>query len=807
MPALKRTEAEARAQVVRAVSYDIRLDLTSDDLKFGSVSTVRFEAEAGATTFLDLAPVRVASAVLNGRDVTAGYSEGRLQLSGLQESNELVVDTVMAYSHDGEGLVRYVDPADGLVYLYAMSFLDAAPRWFACFDQPDLKAPLTLTVSCPDDWTVAGNGPPSRTAAGEWTVRQDRPLATYMATLVAGPYHSVRGEHDGIPLVLHGRASLAPELDRDAPALLAHTAQCFDELHRLFGLRYPWGEYHQAFVPNFNAGAMENPGCVTFRDQYLFRSRATHGQLVSRNNTIAHEMAHMWFGDLVTMRWWDDLWLNESFAEYLGHGVCATLGEASAWIEFAVNRKSWGYPADRRPSTHPVAGNGAADSASALDDFDGISYAKGASVLRQLAARLGDDVFLGGLRDYIASHAFGNAEFADLLAAWTAAGAEGLSEWADQWLRTADVDTLRVDGAVLRRESPPDRPAQREHAITVRSYPSGQTAPILVRADETALPLSGGSLLLPGAGDETWAKIGLADAEWNAMPARFSELDPLARAIVWNALQLAVNDAEVNPELALRILCTAMATETDDILLSHMVQSATDRLLGIYLPDAAAASERLAAACEQGLAESEADSGRQLATLRGLIAFSTDPERLERLRAGEVPDGVVLDPDLRWRLTARLCALGSLGPSDIEAELAADTSAEGAERAALCSALVPTEQAKQDAWRLVMTDADRPAVLLYATARGFWDPLQTQATEPYAQRYFAEIAETARLRSGWVVGRLAALTYPSTAVTESTLTSASRLLDRPDLHSGLRRAVVDATDDLRRAVISRSRFA
>jgi aminopeptidase N len=312
---------------------------------------------------------------------------------------------------------------------------------------------------------------------------------------------------------------------------------------------------------------------------------------------------------------------------------------------------------------------------------------------------------------------------------------------------------------------------------------------------------------LPSAGDETWAKIALDPVEWETMPGRFAELDPLARALVWNALQLAVNDAEVQPELALRILCSAMATEIDDILLSHMVDSAANRLLGVYLPDVADASGRLAAACERGLAEADAGSGRQLATLRGLIAFSTDPDRLERLRAGGVPDGVVLDPDLRWRLVAQLCALGSLGPSDIEAELAADTSAEGAERAALCAALVPTEQAKADAWRVVMTDADRPAVLLYATARGFWHPLHTGLTDPFAARYFDEIAEAAQLRSGWVVGRVSALAYPHTAVSESTLRAADELLARPDLHTGLRRAVVDATDDLRRAVSSQRRFA
>ena len=316
-----------------------------------------------------------------------------------------------------------------------------------------------------------------------------------MTTLIAGPYHSITGEHDGIPLVLHARAALAPALERDAEAMLAHTARCLDEFHDLFGVRYPWGEYHQAFVPDFNAGAMENPGCVTLRDQLVFRSRATDAELVDRDNTIAHEMAHMWFGDLVTMRWWDDLWLNESFAEYLGHRVCATLGEPRSWVSFGIERKGWGYAADRRPSTHPVAGNAATDAATALNQFDGISYAKGAAALRQLAVRLGDDVFLAGLRTHIEAHSYANAELADLVDAWRSAGASDIDDWTAQWLGTSGMDTLRMDGAVLLREPPPAYPAEREHAVTVASFGATvQEVPVLVSAATTPVDIADGRL-------------------------------------------------------------------------------------------------------------------------------------------------------------------------------------------------------------------------------------------------------------------------------------------------------------------------
>ncbi|MBN9618627.1 MAG: aminopeptidase N, partial [Actinobacteria bacterium] len=493
MSSLSRETARERAREITVTGYDVALDLTGDSARhFRSVTTIRFESATGATTFVDVAPHEIGTARLNGEPLDpAGLDRAtrRLPLRPGAGSNELVVDAVMTYSHDGEGLHRHVDPADGRTYLYAMSFLDAAPRWFACFDQPDLKAPVRLTVDCPPDWVVAGNGPARPLGPGRWEIVSAGPLATYFTTLVAGPYHALREVHDGIPLTLLARQSLAQHLDRDREELFAHTRQALDGLHELFGVRYPWGEYVQAFVPEFNAGAMENPGCVTLRDPLVFRSQVTDAERRDRAMVITHEAAHMWFGDLVTMRWWDDLWLNESFAEYLGYRVVGDRG----WVSFGARRKSWGYAADRRPSTHPVAGNGAADAASALTEFDGISYAKGASVLRQLAAHLGDDLFLAGLRAYIVGHAGGNAELADLLAAWRAAGA-----------RDPGYDTLHADGDQLRRETP--NGAGRPHAIAVTAYGADGTAlatrPVAVTADRTALDLPAAPLVLPDSGDE-----------------------------------------------------------------------------------------------------------------------------------------------------------------------------------------------------------------------------------------------------------------------------------------------------------------
>ncbi len=480
---LKRAEAEARFELLDVASYDVRLDLAGDEATFRSVTTVRFTSRGGAT-FVDLKPLRVNEIRFNGAPLDADLLErGRLPLTTVEGDNELVVDAVMRFRNDGEGLHRSVDPADGRHYVYGMSFMDAAPSIFACFDQPDLKAPYTFHVTAPTDWVVVGNAPGSNPEPGVWELEQTQPLSTYFVTLVAGPYHVLRDEHDGIALGLSARQSIAKDLDADAEELFTMTRQCFDEYHRLFGIRYPFGDYHQAFVPEFNAGAMENPGCVTFRDPLVFSSRVTRGVRIQRASTLAHEMAHQWFGNLTTPKWWDDLWLNESFAEYMGNRVTGDVTEYDdVWTHNSYARRQWGLVADQRPSTHPVAGNGAADASAALQDFDGISYAKGSSILKQLNARLGDEVFFAGVVDHFTTHRFGNATMHDLFASWERAAAQrdsavDLSSFTSNWLRTAGPDAIVLDRAagVVRRTPPADHPAERSHTVRGRHRtPGGQ---------------------------------------------------------------------------------------------------------------------------------------------------------------------------------------------------------------------------------------------------------------------------------------------------------------------------------------------
>ncbi|MGO1972322.1 MAG: aminopeptidase N [Propionibacteriaceae bacterium] len=776
MPSLLRTEAHERAELITVAGTHLRLDLTGADVaattSFTSTSTITFRcSRPGAGTFVDFKGESLAEATLNGVAVDpAGWQDGRIPLTDLRAENELVITATMTYSDDGEGLHRHVDPADGQAYLYAMSFLDAGPRWFGCFDQPDLKSTYTAEVIAPQSWTVLGNGPMTRAAPGRWSMAETPPLSSYYVTLVAGPYASVYAEHDGIRLGVHCRASLGDELTAEADDILAVTRACFDHYHRMFGVRYPFGEYHQAFVPDFNAGAMENPGCVTFRDAYIFRAAATEAERAGRAVTIAHELAHMWFGDLVTMRWWDDLWLNESFAEYMACRACTEVTRYEAWTDFGITRKDWGSVADQAPSTHPVAGNGSADAQAALADFDGISYAKGAAVLKQLAARFGDEVFLSGLRHYFEAHRFGNADLADLLGAWTRAGAQALEEWTDGWLREAGMDTLAPvrtqDGAVLVR-TPPVGQSGREHAVRVvaltQSGVEVDSAAVTVDGAETPLPLPADAILVPDAGDDTWARIRLADGDWNRLPP-LSALSPATvRTVLHNSLRDSVRDGALAPATALDIIVSAVADEADAQVVQSGLGFALRQLAGPYAAAAERAERRarVHVVAQRLVDTAEPGSDRQLIGFRALVASSDAPERLLDWWAGSGwPNGVAPDLELGWQVVQRLATLGA-GDDVIEEALDRDRSAQAEVHAARARALRPDPAAKEAAFALLVEPSGLSAYELYATAQGLFPPEQDELTAHWVRPYFERIDDTAAFRGGWALARVALDAFPA----------------------------------------------
>jgi aminopeptidase N len=837
MPSLTQDDAVARSAAINVHSYVVDLDLTGavEGSGFTSTVTIAFDARTpgSGSTFVEVQPVELLEATLNATTLDpATLSANRLPLTDLRESNTLVVRARMAYSNSGEGLHRFTDPEDGAVYLYAQSFLDQAQRLFACFDQPDLKATVQLSVTAPPDWEVAANAPGSRVGPGRWEFEPTPPLSTYLVSLVAGPYHVRRATHDGIPLALYCRRGLAKCLDQAVDEIFDVTRACLDHYHALFGVRYAFGKYDQAFVPECNAGAMENPGLVTVRDEFVFRSVVTDAERELRALLIAHEMAHMWFGDLVTMRWWDDLWLNESFAEYMAYRTVRDATRFShAWTSFAVARKAWGYADDQRPSTHPVAPSSLADAGLALLNFDGISYAKGASVLRQLAAWIGDTAFVAGLRTYFASHAFGNATLADLLDALTVASGRDLRGWAEVWLRQPEVNTLRPEvvlgsdgrytNVAIHQSAPEQYPTLRPHRLGVGVYKGGSLRhrvevdldPARDQGRTKVAALVGipaGDLLLVNDGDLTYAKIRFDPASRDGLLDTLPRLDDsLARALVWASVADAVRDAQTPAADLVRLCEVGLPGETSLAVFRDVVQFVTGTAIDRYLPESEqpAARAALASACRAAMNAAAPGSGHQLAAARGFLA-SAGPSDVDDLGGwldgSTAPAGLMVDTELRWTVLMRLCSLGAATEADIDAEYKRDHTAAGVEYAARCRAARPDPGAKVEAWRVIVADDELSNRLILAAADGFWQPQQAELTRPYVARFFEEAPAMAARRAQMVVLQVAEAAYPRYAVSPSTLESAERLLATPGVPATLHRSVVDSTDELRRALAARA---
>ncbi|MDX2970198.1 aminopeptidase N [Kribbella solani] len=778
---LTRDEARSRAGVVGDVSYAIELDLANAPTgapTFPSVTTITFSAEAGASTFADLIAEKIRSVTLNGTalDPDTVYDGARIQLDGLAESNELKVVADCLYSRTGEGLHRSVDPADKETYLYTQFEVPDARRVFATFEQPNLKAPFTFTVSAPARWVVISNAPtPEPTPyAGEngeelarWEFPPTERISTYITAVVAGPYHVVtdvyEGPHGSYPLSLLCRPSLKGALDTDD--LFEVTKQGFALFEEAFGTPYPFHKYDQAFVPEYNMGAMENAGCVTLRDEYLFRSRTTHAELEARANTVLHELAHMWFGDLVTMSWWDDLWLNESFAEWASHWaqVVATEKYSDAWTTFCNARKNWAYRQDQLPSTHPIAAD-MIDFHAVEVNFDGITYAKGASTLRQLVAFVGDDTFVAALKEYFHDHAFGNTELADLLKPLEKASGRDLDDWTERWLRTAGVNTLRADFAVddqgaftsfaIEQTAIEKFPVLRPHRLAVGLYRRSDAG--LVRTERFEVDIDGPRTELPelvGAtqpdlvllndDDLTYAKIRLDERSRATLVESIDQFtDSLPRALAWGAAWDMTRDAEMPASQYVGIVLQGIRAETDLTGVRALLAQA-----GTAINQYAAPRNRpaLRAQFEEALAGLVADadpgSDHQLAYVRAYSSAVFSEAGADRLAAwvagNDLPAGLALDTDLRWTLIVALARLGRIGAAEIDDELTRDTTITGQERAAQARAARPTAEAKEEAWRVAVESEDTPNETQFRTILGFQQPGQEDLLRPYVDKYLA----------------------------------------------------------------------
>ncbi|GAA4622778.1 aminopeptidase N [Actinoallomurus vinaceus] len=826
MRSLTRIEAAGRSALLSVRSYHVDLDLTTGPSTFRSTTTIAFDAtDPDETTFLDVKPETLHSAYLNGRPLDVGaLSDGRLPLTGLAERNEIVVTADMRYSNECEGMHRYVDPADGQVYLYTFVYVDNAPRVFACFDQPDLKAPYTFTVTAPDDWKVLGTSASVKTGPGRWELAETPPQATYLTALAAGPYASFHTEHGGTTLGLHCRASLRDSLAPDVDEVFEITGQCLDACGRLFGVDYPFGKFDQLFAPEFSVLSLDHPGLVLLRELYLFSSAAAVSERETRAVVLAHGISLMWMAGLVTNRWWDDLWLGQAFADYLAHRVPS---EATRFpgppTTFAVRRKAQAYVADQRPSTHPISLEGP-DVQTVLLEMDRISYFKGHSALRQLAARVGDEALRTGLRIYFERHAYGSATFSDFMAALSTAVGTDLSGWADKWLKSANVNTLwpeitvadgRIRTAAICQSAPDTHPILRPHTFDIGLYgPGAARSTLRVQVDGQRRPLPelvgrpAPSLLLLNDGDLTYAKIRFDAASLAALPDLLPTLAPINRAMVWCALLLGVQDGVFPPADHLALVCRMIAVETEPSILAEVLEQARDDVADRFLlpEERPAALARIAESLRERLARTGAGDERQITLFRALIGSTADAGELRGWLAGTgLPAGLTLDADLAWRIRYRLTILGALTEAEISAAYDADPTSESERFATKCRAARPDPAAKESAWNAIINDTSLSSYTLWALAEGFWQPEQDELTAPYVERFFATMPEAAGRRGDLVLDVLLRFLYPRYAATIETLELAGAMLARDDVPVPLHLRVTDFTDDLRRVAEARDR--
>ncbi|MEU6905424.1 aminopeptidase N [Streptomyces coeruleorubidus] len=843
---LSRDEARERAALIGVDGYEVSLDLRSavgaDDTggprTFRSVTTVRFRCnEPGASSFADLIAPSVTAVSLNGRDLDPGevFDGSRITLEDLAADNELVVDAQCAYSRTGEGLHRFVDPEDGEVYLYTQYEPADSRRVFANFEQPDLKAPFRFEVRAPEGWTVWSNGVGER-ADGVWRFAETKPISTYITCVVAGPYHYVTDGYsrtfaDGttleIPLGALCRKGLAPYFDAEDVFLV--TKQGLDFFHDHFDYPYPFGKYDQAFVPEYNLGAMENPGLVTFREEFIFRGKVTQASYEGRANVVLHEMAHMWFGDLVTMEWWDDLWLKESFADFMGEfSLVGATRFVNGWITFANRRKSWAYRADQLPSTHPITAD-IRDLQDAKLNFDGITYAKGASVLKQLVAYVGQDAFLEGARRYFKRHAYGNTRLGDLLSVLEETSGRDMSAWSRSWLQTAGVNSLtpqllldpqgRVQELAVVQEAAESHPELRPHRVAVGLYRAtdGGAVERYARAEvdvdgprTVVAELSGAEapdLVLVNDDDLTYCKIRFDETSLATLREHLGSVtDPLARALCWSALWNMTRDALL-PARDFVDLVLRFAGSESEIGVVQMLHAWAESAVTHYAAPARreTTARLLAEGARRELYAAEAGSEHQLAWARFFArtaAVEADFELLSDLLAGTAAvEGLDLDQELRWVFLEPLAAHGVVDEKALAEELARDDTASGKRHQVRCLAARPSEAVKAQAWAQVVESDALSNAMVEATIAGFSQGSQRELLAPYAQKYFAAIERVWAERSIQIGMHVVQGMFPSLQQSRDTLDATDAWLEtHREAAPALRRLVLEARDDLARAL-------
>ncbi len=827
-------EAKSRSSLIRNVRYEVFLDLTDPGEEFLSRTKVTFEAlNANEGTFIDFAAKKVNEATLNGSSLPLGsFGDSRLKITPVQGQNELWVEGVVPYEHTGVGLHKFVDPTDGNVYLHTQFEPFDAHRVYACFDQPDIKATFVFRVRAPKGWRVVSNQSALQAASegqesqewADWSFEPTPLISTYVTALIAGPYAEVRSEHQGLPLALYVRRSLEAYLDPEE--IFAITKSGLDFFGERFGILYPFSKYDQAFVPEFSAGAMENAGLVTFNERYVFRSKVSEASREGRANTILHEMAHMWFGDLVTMRWWDDLWLNESFADFMAsYALKGATRFKNAWAHFANTEKAQALLQDQMSTTHPIVAH-YPDTESVRLGFDAITYQKGASALKQLMAYVEEEAFFSGLKRYLQAHALGNAELADFLAALEQASGRDLGGWARAWLQTPGANTItpvvayhsdKIDSVALRQGAPADHPTLRPHRLGVGLYAKvggrmvrshglikdieGKNTPIPELASEQTP-----EILLPNDEDLTYAKIRLDPKSSKAAEKSLRLIeDPLARVLLWGCFWDMTLDAEYPTSSWLKLFYGHVRSEPDPMVLDALLRRSEDALLRFTAVARRGESwARFARFAKERMGLSQPGSDQQLSWAKAFFDTAYEKDQLLLIKGlldgtEQIP-GLTMDFDRRWQAILTLAKRGEATKKSIQEELEKDPTDMGQRNAAQARAALPTPEAKALAWKEATQNPNIPLKTREALALGFWQPFQEDVLAPYATRYFEEVPSFWQKFGPDEAIVLTRRLFPRLFVKEDVLQAAERLLQDSKLSYEARRILMEGKDEIRRAL-------
>lgn len=842
---ITRDEARARSEIATARAAEVHVDLTGravehPERQFVTTTRLAFESKAG-DIHVDVIADEIRSATLDGAELDhSGFDGYRIPFSVTEGEHVLEITSVMRYSRSGEGLHRFVDPADDRIYLYSQFEAPDARRVYANFEQPDQKITFQLTVDAPSHWVVFTNAAavePTDLGDGfsQWKHEPTLPLSTYITALVAGEYHVVRStitaREGELPASVACRQSLAEYCDHER--ILETTQRGFEVFEDTFDVAYPFGTYDQIFVPEYNFGAMENAGCITFRDEYLYRSRVTSREMQSRDNTILHELAHMWFGDLVTMQWWDDIWLNESFAEWASHYAQVEIqkrhgGDENPWASFSNERKAWAYTQDQYPTTHPIASD-SSDIEKVEQNFDGITYAKGASVLKLLVSFVGEEAFIAGVSEYFKKHKFGNTTLNDLLVELQASSGKDLSWFISEWLETAGVNTLRADFELddegrftkfdLVQSAHPDWPTLRTHRVGIGLYSGGERreyVEVEVHGERTPVEALVGKareeIVLVNDGDLTFAKVRLDDDTLAAL--RTPLTDPLARAVSWTAMWDMTRDGELPASEYIDLVLAGLPTERDMAATSTLLNQAITASTAYTAPELREdVNAKLVAGLSRLLKQAEPGSDKQVMVAKALINSAHSPAAVELIRGWlsgeEVPSGLAIDTAMRWLIMGSLASLGEVGAEDIEAEREAhDNTSAGAEQAAGARAALPSAEEKARAWALATEDPDVPNETHRKVCGGFW---QYGQDVDYTDQYLTLLEDISGRKGSWAERGYAAIAaavrflYPSTLASDELVAKVEGWMAEHETSTQVGRLLAERVDDSKRAVRAQAR--